>query len=59
MLERFGMQGLKPVSTLLVAHFKLSSALSPQTKEKRESTCHMFLMLMKLGALCMSWFALG
>ena len=39
-LERFGMQGLKPVSTLLVAHFKLSSALSPQTKEKREYMSH-------------------
>ncbi|RVX05834.1 Retrovirus-related Pol polyprotein from transposon TNT 1-94 [Vitis vinifera] len=39
-LERFGMQGLKPVSTLLVAHFKLSNALSPQTKEKREYMSH-------------------
>ncbi|RVW44318.1 Retrovirus-related Pol polyprotein from transposon TNT 1-94 [Vitis vinifera] len=39
-LERFGMQGLKPVSTPLVAHFKLSSALSPQTKEEREYMSH-------------------
>ena len=34
------MQGSKPVSTLLVAHFKLSSLLSPQTKEEMEHMSH-------------------
>ena len=36
MLEHFGMQGVKLVSILLVAYFKLSSVSSPKTKEKRE-----------------------
>ena len=57
-LERFGIHGSELVSTLLTTHFKLSSALSSQSK-KRESTCHMFLMLVNLRALCMSKFALG
>ena len=35
-LERFGMQGSKLASTPLVAHFKLSNALLPQTEEERE-----------------------
>ena len=33
-LEHFGMQGSKLVSTSLVAHFKLSSALSPQMRNE-------------------------
>ena len=40
MLEHFEMQGLKPMSTPLVAHFKLSSTLSPQTEKKREYMSH-------------------
>ena len=40
MLEHFGMQTSKPVSTPLTTHFKLSSALSPQTKEEREHMLH-------------------
>ena len=40
MLECFGMQRSKLVSTPLVAHFKLSSALSPYTKEEREYMSH-------------------
>ncbi|RVW90980.1 Retrovirus-related Pol polyprotein from transposon TNT 1-94 [Vitis vinifera] len=39
-LEHFEMQGLKPMSTPLVAHFKLSSTLSPQTEKKREYMSH-------------------
>ena len=35
-LKHFGMQRSKPVSTPFAAHFKLSSALLPQTKEERE-----------------------
>jgi len=61
-LQLFGMQNAKPVSTLLIstllaAHFKLSIVLSPQSKlyfhhslpEKR-SKCHTFLMLVQLEA---------
>ena len=35
-LECFGMQASKPMSTPLTTHFKLSSDLSPQTEEERE-----------------------
>ena len=35
-LECFGMQASKPMSTPLTTHFKLSSALSPQIEEERE-----------------------
>ena len=40
MLEHFEMQGLKPMSTPLVAHFKLSSTLSPQTGKKKKKGVH-------------------
>ena len=33
-LYRFNMQNAKPVSTLLAAHFRLSSALSPQSDDE-------------------------
>ena len=36
LLERFGMQDANSVSTPLAAHFKLSTALSPQTEEEVE-----------------------
>ncbi|KAG8493469.1 hypothetical protein CXB51_010771 [Gossypium anomalum] len=39
-LYRFNMQSVKPVSTPLVAHFRLSSALSPQSDEKIEYMSH-------------------
>jgi len=39
-LQRFGMQNVKPVSTPLVAHFKLSVALSPQSTEEEEQMSH-------------------
>ncbi|KAL6322036.1 hypothetical protein AAG906_003179 [Vitis piasezkii] len=39
-LQYFGMQGSKPVSTPLVSYFKLSSALSPQTEEEGEYMSH-------------------
>ena len=32
-LHRFNMQNAKPVSTPIVAHFRLSSALSPKSKD--------------------------
>jgi 3-methyladenine DNA glycosylase AlkD len=35
-LECFGMQNSKLVSTPLVAHFRLSTALSPQSKEEEQ-----------------------
>ena len=39
-LERFGIQGLKPVSTPLAAHAKLSAVLSSQTEGEGEHiTC--------------------
>ena len=31
-LERFGMQNTKPMSTLLVAHFRLSAAMKKRNK---------------------------
>ena len=34
--ERFGMKDSKHVTTPLAAHFKLSSALSPKSKDKEE-----------------------
>lgn len=34
MLERFGMQESKPMSTPFVTHFNLLIALSPQTEEE-------------------------
>ena len=40
MLQHFGMQGSKPVSTPLVSYFKLSSPLSPQTEEEGEYMSH-------------------
>ena len=36
MLERFGMQNAKPVSTPLAIHFKLSKEMSPKTQEQIE-----------------------
>jgi len=39
-LQWFGMQNVKPVSTPLAAHFKLSSALSPQSTEEEEEMSH-------------------
>ncbi|XP_019435951.1 PREDICTED: uncharacterized protein LOC109342419, partial [Lupinus angustifolius] len=35
-LERFGMQNAKPVTTPLASHFKLSMALCPQTESENE-----------------------
>lgn len=35
-LECFGMQNSKPVSTSLAAHFRLLAALAPQTKEEEQ-----------------------
>lgn len=35
-LERFGMKNYKPVSTPLAAHFRLSIALSLQSKEEKQ-----------------------
>ena len=35
-LERFGMQKAKPVTTPLASHFRLSASLSPQTKEEED-----------------------
>ena len=32
-LHRFNMQNAKPISTPIAAHFRLSSALSPQSKD--------------------------
>ena len=32
-LHRFNMENVKPVSTSLVAYFRLSSALSPQSED--------------------------
>jgi hypothetical protein len=34
LLECFGMQNSKPVSTLFAAHFKLSATLAPQSEEE-------------------------
>ena len=34
-LNRFNMQGAKPVSTPLASHFKLSKELSPKTKQEK------------------------
>ncbi|KAG8478805.1 hypothetical protein CXB51_028698 [Gossypium anomalum] len=53
-LCRFNMQSANPVSTPLVAHFKLSAALSPQLM--RLSTCHMFYTLVQWHLSCMLWF---
>ncbi|KAG8483801.1 hypothetical protein CXB51_022649 [Gossypium anomalum] len=39
-LCRFNMQSAKPVSTPLVAHFRLSSALSPQSDDEIEYMSH-------------------
>ena len=39
-LERFGIHGSELVSTLLITHFKHSSALSPQIEEEREYMSH-------------------
>lgn len=39
-LERFGIQGLKPMTIPLVTHFKLSSVLLPQTKEMEKHMSH-------------------
>ncbi|KAG8481754.1 hypothetical protein CXB51_027217 [Gossypium anomalum] len=38
--KRFNMQSAKPVSTPLAAHFKLSSALSPQSDDEIEYMSH-------------------
>ncbi|KAG8503654.1 hypothetical protein CXB51_001636 [Gossypium anomalum] len=38
--KRFSMQSAKPVSTPLVTHFKLSSALSPQSDDEIEYMSH-------------------
>ncbi|KAG8499322.1 hypothetical protein CXB51_005880 [Gossypium anomalum] len=38
--KRFNMQSAKPVSTPLVAHFRLSSALSPQSDDEIECMSH-------------------
>ena len=35
-LERFGMQNAKPVSTPLVAYFRLLASMSPQNDEEKE-----------------------
>ena len=43
LLEHFGMQRSKPVSTPSAIHFKLLMALSPESDE--ESTCIMFLII--------------
>ena len=39
-LKRFDMQQSNPVSTPLAAHFKLSAALSPKSKEEKEYMSH-------------------
>ena len=39
-LERFDMQQSKPVSTPLAAYIKLSTALSPKSKEEKEYMSH-------------------
>jgi len=39
-LEHFCMQNAKTVTTPLAAHFKLSTTLSPQTKDKVEQMSH-------------------
>ncbi|KAG8486072.1 hypothetical protein CXB51_019444 [Gossypium anomalum] len=54
-LYRFNIQSTKPVSTLLAAHFRLSSALSPQSNDEIES-CHMFHTLVQWDLSCMLWF---
>ena len=35
-LERFGKQNVKPMSTPLIAHFRLSAVMSPQNDEEKE-----------------------
>ncbi|KAG8481139.1 hypothetical protein CXB51_025904 [Gossypium anomalum] len=54
LLCRFNMRSAKPVSTPLAAHFRLSSALSPQSM-MRLSTCHMFHTLVQWDLSCMLW----
>ncbi|KAG8475483.1 hypothetical protein CXB51_032327 [Gossypium anomalum] len=54
-LCRFNMQSAKPVSTPLAAHFRLSSALSPQSDDEIEY-CHMFHTLVQWDLSCMRWF---
>ncbi|KAG8475835.1 hypothetical protein CXB51_032770 [Gossypium anomalum] len=39
-LYRFNMQSAKPISTTLAAHFRLSSALSPQSNDEIEYMSH-------------------
>ncbi|KAG8492460.1 hypothetical protein CXB51_009588 [Gossypium anomalum] len=55
-LCRFNMQSAKPVSTTLAAHFRLSSALSPQSDDEIEYMSHVPYSS-AVGSLSMLWFA--
>ena len=51
-LSKFNMNEIKPVSTPLGTHFKLSKEQSPKTKEERD---HISKGSYKQGALCLSY----
>ncbi|KAG8484888.1 hypothetical protein CXB51_021392 [Gossypium anomalum] len=55
-LCRFNMQSAKPVSTPLAAHFRLSSALSPQSDDEIEYMSHVPYST-AVGSLMYVWFA--
>ena len=39
-LEKFGMNNVKPINVPLVSHFKISSVLSPRTNEEKKYMSH-------------------